>query len=233
MSFVRNMIDRHPVFIINCLKLLSALPLMNNTKRKGKGNKIYNHGLLKHCKIRIIGKRNKIIIGDFTRLINTKITILGDDNVVDLSSFVYMQDGDIYIEDSKGKIQIGEHTTFSGRTHLACIEARTISIGERCLFSSNVTLRTGDSHSILDMQGNRTNASQDIRISNRVWIGNSVIILKGVNIAEDSIVATGSLVTKTFKQPNVILGGVPAKIIKENIKWLVDRIPLDITTKEE
>ena len=52
-----------------------------------------------------------------------------------------------------------------------------------------------------------------IIINNNVWIGSSSTILPGVEIGEGSIVAAGSVVTKNV-QPNVIVGGVPASIIR-------------------
>lgn len=84
--------------------------------------------------------------------------------------------------------------------------------------------RTGDSHSIVNLLGDRINASKDIVISNHVWIGHKVHINKGVKIKEDSIVATGAIVTSPIEEANVIIGGVPAKIIKRNINWDKNRI---------
>ena len=45
-----------------------------------------------------------------------------------------------------------------------------------------------------------------------MWIGKRAIILKGVTIGYNSIVATGAVVTKSV-EPNTIVGGNPAKII--------------------
>lgn len=53
-----------------------------------------------------------------------------------------------------------------------------------------------------------------ICIGNDVWIGASVIVLKGVSIADGAIVAAGSVVTKSIGT-NEIWGGVPAKQISE------------------
>ena len=53
-----------------------------------------------------------------------------------------------------------------------------------------------------------------IRLGKRVWIGAHATILAGVTIGDNSIVAAGAVVTKNVP-PNVIVGGVPAKIIKE------------------
>ncbi|BCD45972.1 nodulation protein L [Helicobacter suis] len=55
--------------------------------------------------------------------------------------------------------------------------------------------------------------SKGIVIKERVWIGINVTVCPGVTIGENSIVAAGSVVTKDVP-PNVIVGGVPAKIIR-------------------
>ena len=51
-------------------------------------------------------------------------------------------------------------------------------------------------------------------IDENVWIGNNVMILKNSEIGKNSIVAAGAVVSGVFP-PNVIIGGVPAKVIKE------------------
>jgi acetyltransferase-like isoleucine patch superfamily enzyme len=53
----------------------------------------------------------------------------------------------------------------------------------------------------------------EVRICKNVWIGDSVCILPGVSIGENTIVGANSVVTKSFPA-NVVIAGVPAKIIK-------------------
>lgn len=53
-----------------------------------------------------------------------------------------------------------------------------------------------------------------IKIGNRVWIGSHATILSGVTIGDGSVIAAGAVVTKDVPN-NVVVGGVPAKIIKE------------------
>ena len=62
-----------------------------------------------------------------------------------------LNDVTLYIEDDGGRIELGKHTTITGKTELAVIEGKSITIGDDCLFSSDITFRVGDSHSILDM----------------------------------------------------------------------------------
>ena len=53
-----------------------------------------------------------------------------------------------------------------------------------------------------------------VKIGNNVWIGSHATILAGVTIGDNSVVAAGAVVTKDVPA-NVVVGGVPAKIIKE------------------
>lgn len=52
-----------------------------------------------------------------------------------------------------------------------------------------------------------------VHIKKNAWIGANVTLLPGVTVGENSIVAAGAVVTKNIPD-NVIVGGVPAKIIK-------------------
>ncbi len=78
------------------------------------------------------------------------------------------------------------------------------------MLSANITLRTGDSHSVTDLEGNRINPSRNIKIGNRVWVGNSVIMTKGTVVSDNSVVGTGSVVTRRFEDGNIVIAGNPA-----------------------
>ena len=63
------------------------------------------------------------------------------------------------------------------------------------------------------------NKNQSVYIGNHVWVGADALIQKGARISDNSVVATRSIVTKQFDQGNVVIAGVPARIVRENIGW--------------
>ena len=195
---------------------------------KGKDNKIVvdNSAVLYNCSFEIFGNNNEITIDEFSQINNVTFFIRGDNNNIKINKNVkFNWGGSIWVEDFNCEANIGENSTFEN-THLAVTEPKSrIDIGKDCMFASDIDVRTGDSHSILDSRTNkRVNYAQNILIGNHVWIASHVSILKGVTIADNSVVATRSLVTKAFLRANVLIGGVPARIIKENIDWDRKRI---------
>jgi acetyltransferase-like isoleucine patch superfamily enzyme len=179
--------------------------------------------LLYKCKIKSYGK-NTIVFHKGGILRNTTICIRGNNNVVEIGKDASINQGDIYIEDDNNCVVIGDQTNLCGKIHLACTEGRKIEIGNDCLCSSEIVLRTGDSHSVLDMSGNRINQAADVEVGNHVWIGYRVLINKGVVIPENTIIGTGAVVTKSFTEENTVIAGVPAKVVKRNVNWCKERL---------
>jgi len=91
--------------------------------------------------------------------------------------------------------------------------ANYIEIGDNTLIGNNVTIMDHEAHGM--GAGERDNIGEIGRviIGKNVWIGNNVTILKNSEIGENSIVATGAIVSGTFPS-NVIIGGIPARIIR-------------------
>lgn len=99
---------------------------------------------------------------------------------------------------------------------IAC--CNKITIGNGAAIARGVYIYDGDHHQISDKENNIINKSNPINIGDHVWIGVNAIILKGVTIGEGSIVAAGAVVTNDLP-PQCIAAGVPARVIKENIRW--------------
>ncbi|MBW4566496.1 MAG: hypothetical protein KME31_00335 [Tolypothrix carrinoi HA7290-LM1] len=89
---------------------------------------------------------------------------------------------------------------------------------------ANLTdIRTTDSHSILNAEGDRINPDESIEIGDRVWLTREVMVLKGAEIGSDVVIGARSIVTKKIP-PNTLAIGIPAKVVRTNITWLVESI---------
>lgn len=91
-----------------------------------------------------------------------------------------------------------------------------LKIGDRVAIAPRVTLVLSSDANWSNLMDNIKPIRGSIVLGDDCWIGTGAIILPNVTIGESSIVAAGSVVTKTV-QPYTIVGGVPAKYIK-NIK---------------
>ena len=57
--------------------------------------------------------------------------------------------------------------------------------------------------------------TKEVCIDDYCWIGMNVVILPGVHLGPRTIVGAGSVVTKSFPNGYCVIGGNPAKLIKE------------------
>ena len=87
-----------------------------------------------------------------------------------------------------------------------------IEIGDNVLIGQQVVMATINHDLNSEKRTNMLPAP--VKIGNGVWIGAHATILSGVTIGENSIVAAGAVVTKDVPE-NVVVAGVPAKIIKK------------------
>lgn len=88
-----------------------------------------------------------------------------------------------------------------------------VVIGDNCLIGPQVVIRDDDAHEVI---GSARKAP--IIIGDNVWVGMRAVILKGVTIGDGAIVAAGAVVTKDVP-PRTIVGGNPARVIRENASW--------------
>ena len=87
-----------------------------------------------------------------------------------------------------------------------------ITIDDGVLIGHNAVLATLNHNQDPEKRDNLLPAP--IHIGKRVWLGANVTILPGVTIGDNAIVAAGAVVAKDV-QPNTVVGGVPAKFIKQ------------------
>ena len=122
------------------------------------------------------------------------------------------------IKTRKGGIKMGKLTTIRANTEI-CANGGDIVLGRRCFVNKNCMIVAHEKISIGDRttigpnvciydhdhnynkDGSEAFISRPITIGKNVWIGANCTILKGVCIADDVVIAAGSVVTKSINMP--------------------------------
>lgn len=120
-------------------------------------------------------------------------------------------------ESTRASLTIGAFSTIGARTLINV--AQQVAIGDHCLIAWDCDIMDTDFHHI-DM-GDDAPApprSAPVHIGNNVWIGAHSIILKGVTIGDNSVIAAGSVVTRDVPG-NSLAGGNPARVIRPIKGW--------------
>lgn len=194
-------------------------------KVKGKNN-CFDANFIANNKVylRIEGNNNQIITGNTSKKSELSIQIYGDNNKIIIGDN-YKVNGMIDIgfkwhnKVNNAIIKIGTNAHINAASIVILEPNSQITIGENCLFASEIDIWASDTHSIIDLEGNLLNYGGKIEIGNHVWVGKGVKISKYTKIADNSIVGWSSVVSGKFEDPNVIIAGNPAKIVKQNINW--------------
>lgn len=176
----------------------------------------FGGGVKRHC----YGKDNRISIGKKFLCGKFDIYIYGNNNYLEIGDNCnFKRYNRVFIGGDNNKVSIGKDNVFDQNVILTVAEGTTLKIGDNCIFANGVRVRTSDQHKIIsDEDETRTNLPQDIEIGNHVWLGNSAVIMKGVQIGDGTVIGINSLVTKDIPN-NCVAVGSPAKVIKTNIHW--------------
>lgn len=113
------------------------------------------------------------------------------------------------------------------------IIGKNISINDSCVLQCYGGLKIGDNVTISDgakiftrslrtdqyidnaKKVKREHVDKNVEIGDGVWIAANAIVLPGVHIAPNCIIATGAVVSKDLKEEACLYGGIPARKIKE------------------
>ena len=143
----------------------------------------------------IYGKN--ISIGDFPTMVASP------------DSFIHLTTWNL--ENNVGEISIGKYCLLTPGVRIA--SASKIVIGDGCMFANSAYISDADWHGLYD-RATPVGNTLPITLEENVWIGDRAVVGKGVKIGRNSIVAAGAVVVKDVP-PNVVVGGNPAKVIKE------------------
>ena len=92
-------------------------------------------------------------------------------------------------------------------------------VGDDCMFAHAITVRTGDDHSLVDLETGRfLNPPCAITVEPHVWICPEVHILKGSTIGFGSTIALKSIVSDVIPRFSMA-GGQPARVLRSGVTW--------------
>lgn len=149
----------------------------------------------------------------------TLFTGLGKIFIGDKCSFGYKPGGfhhggsvEIQPRYENSRVIIGDRVATNNNLFICA--ANHIEIGHDTLIGLNVVIMDHEAHGLEPDKRRQVGAIGKVILGNNVWLGNSVTILKNSEIGDNTVVAAGAVVSGIFPA-NVVIGGVPAKIIKE------------------
>ncbi|OLY82220.1 putative acetyltransferase [Smittium mucronatum] len=93
------------------------------------------------------------------------------------------------------------------------LDCARVDIGDNVMFGPNVQIYTATHPIEAEPRISGKELAYPIKICDNAWIGGGSIVLPGITIGKNSVVAAGAVVTKDVPE-NVVVGGNPAKIIK-------------------
>ena len=115
---------------------------------------------------------------------------------------------------TSAEIVIGSNCRIGYQNIIAA--ATSIRIGDNVRLASNVNIFDNPSHPIEPSRRNeafRLDEASPVSIGDNVWIGMNCFVMRGVTIGDNSVIAAGSIVTRSIPA-NSLAAGAPAKVIR-------------------
>lgn len=106
---------------------------------------------------------------------------------------------------------------FVGLNEAQAICFRSITFGRGVGVGWNSLITDTDFHVVVPIEGEPAPPDAPIEIGDGCWVGARSTIMKGVRLPHDTIVAAGSVVTRSVEEPNTVIGGNPAKTVRTGV----------------
>jgi acetyltransferase-like isoleucine patch superfamily enzyme len=104
-------------------------------------------------------------------------------------------------------IAIGDGTYLNRNTEV--VAAQSVRIGRDCKIARDVIIMDTDQHALPGAEL----VVRPVEIGDRVWIGARAIVLKGVTVEHDAVIAAGAIVTRDVPAHGVVAGN-PARLVR-------------------
>ncbi|MFN4026041.1 MAG: acyltransferase [Flavobacterium sp.] len=175
----------------------------------------------------------KVFIGQNTKILNPKNIVFGKSVTIDkytiidgyasekiilgdcvkIGAFSNLNATSHFSKYGKG-LRMGNNSAIGDYTHFGA--AGGIEIGNDVIMGSYISFHS-ENHNYDDttqLIRNQGVTSKGIKLGNNIWVGAKVTFLDGCEVGDNSVVAAGAVVNGIFPN-NVVIGGVPAKVLKK------------------
>ncbi|MFD1848563.1 maltose acetyltransferase domain-containing protein [Oceanobacillus bengalensis] len=161
--------------------------------------------------------KERIHARKLTRLYNETIETDDENRKEILSELFGTIDGNLFIEptfrcDYGYNIHVGNN--FYANFDCVFLDVCEIRIGDNCFIAPGVHIYTATHPLDPKERSSGAEYAKPVQIGNDVWIGGRAVINPGVKIGNNVVIASGAVVTKDVPD-NVVVGGNPARVIKE------------------
>lgn len=182
------------IISINGLELIEG----NHYEDQRNNTISYSNCMSDKIHIYFFGKNGKVILGRNIRIKNSLNIFIGNNALVKIGADTSIVSADIYSAENE------------------------VILGQDCMIATGISIRNHDDHHIFDISDSRRiNYSKRVIIGNHVWIGNYVSLCAGAVIGNGSVIGERAVTSSQFGD-NVLIAGVPARIIREGIIWSRD-----------
>ena len=150
----------------------------------------------------------------------TTVKLLKDSTLVIDGEVIIMQGASVVLG-PQARLSMGNHCTLGDRAEIIC--KKKVEIGDYSEITWDCQVTDFGSHPIKDREtGSYRNLFLPVRIGNYCWIGNRTTIQPGTKLPNRVIVASNSILNKDYIkmgiQPYSLIGGMPAKLIRNNVE---------------
>ncbi len=117
----------------------------------------------------------------------------------------------IYANWGLKNVHVGRNVVFN--FNVCLVDDADIFIGDDCQIGPGCHIVTAQHPVCPALRRHKLQYNKPVRLGNNVWLGAGAIILPGVTVGDDAIVAAGSVVTRDV-EPGVIVAGSPARVLR-------------------
>ena len=218
---IKPFVKRHYFLLRICNMLVKPFIRIKNMR----GVKVENKSVGSFV-IDNVGTANSIYASEGSFFDKTRIHICGNNNHIKFGPrCIVGENCSFWMEGDNISIIIGAKTTFTHTVHFCAQENdMSITVGEDCMFSNSIIVRTSDSHPIYDISTHsRINPPKSVVVGSHVWIAPNSKIMKGADIGDGAIIGSNTIVTKPVPA-NTLVVGAPAKVVKEDVMWTREKL---------